>query len=132
MDNEKMMLSVCGLTCNSCSLYNLPHDKKSAEEVFEWFVSKGWYTNEQTISDIVKNGDYCKGCRSDRTDIHWSPGCPLLICCSDKKQLNYCSECEDFPCAEYKNWIKQGEHHRLAYENLLLIKKGKKPLIIKF
>ena len=132
MENDKKMLSVCGLTCDSCPLYNLPYDKKAAEDVYQWFLSEGWYTKEQRVSDILENGDYCKGCRSDRTDIHWSPDCYLLKCCIDEKHLNNCSECGDFPCDEYEQWVKQGSHHRKAYENLILIKKGKKPIKVDF
>lgn len=132
MKKEDLNISVCGLTCNSCPLLNLPWDEKSGKEVLEWFQSEGWYREDQTVSNIIENKDYCKGCRSDRTDFHWASNCSLLICCIDKKQLNNCSECGDFPCDEYKKWVEQGTHHRKAYENLIRIKRGKKPYIIKF
>ena len=132
MKKDNLSISVCGLTCNTCPLLNLLYDENSGKEVLEWFQSKGWYRDDQTVSDIINNGAYCKGCRSDRKDIHWSPDCSLLICCIDKKHLNNCSECEKFPCEEYKKWSEQGNHHKMAYENLNLIKKGKKPVLIRF
>ena len=30
--------------------------------------------------------------------MHWSPDCWILECCVDKKKLEFCYECEDFPC----------------------------------
>lgn len=132
MQKDNLNISVCGIICNSCPLLNLPYDEASGKEVLEWFQSEGWYRDEQTVSEIINNGDYCEGCRSDRAKIHWSPDCPLLICCIDERNLDNCSECRDFPCKEYKKWMEQGSHHKKAYENLILIKKGKKPIIIKF
>lgn len=129
---ENLNISVCGLTCNSCPLLKLPWDENSGKEVLEWFQSEGWYREDQTISDIIETKDYCKGCRSDRKVIHWASNCSLLVCCVDKNQLNNCSECGDFPCDEYKKWVEQGTHHKKAYENLILIKRGKEPYIIRF
>ncbi len=132
MKKDNLRISICGLTCSSCPLLNLPYDENSGNKVLEWFQSKGWYSEDQTVSDILKNGDYCKGCCSDRNDIHWSPDCTLLVCCIDKKQLQICSECGDFPCEDYREWIGKGDNHKRAYRNLSLIKKGKKPVLVKF
>ncbi|HQJ57363.1 MAG TPA: DUF3795 domain-containing protein [Caldisericia bacterium] len=61
-----------------------------AKKIADWFKEK---RNEKVkIEDI-----HCLGCRGDRK-MHWSPDCWILECCVDKKKLEFCYECEDFPC----------------------------------
>ena len=60
----------------------------------------------------------CDGCRSDREGHHWSAKCEILQCCVDKKRLDFCSECDDFPCKIIEEWIGGMEHHMSAIERL--------------
>jgi hypothetical protein len=61
---------------------------------------------------------YCKGCREDRS-LHWSPECPLLICCVDERHLEHCAQCEDFLCEKLEAFAGDGQpHHKEAVERL--------------
>lgn len=132
MAKKKILISACGLTCYTCPILRAPFDKAAGEQILKWYKSEGWYEDDQAIEDIINKGDYCKGCRSNREDVHWSPDCSILKCCIDQKNLNYCFECEDFPCEELEKWSEQGEHHQKAIENLKLMKKGEQPHNIEF
>lgn len=119
MNSEfKETLTPCGLICKECSLFLIPSDKRAANEVLKWFKKEGCILEVQSIEDIIKNGDYCEGCRSSREKLHWSPDCPILKCCLDIKNLENCSECEDFPCDEYREWIGNIKSHKKAYDRL--------------
>jgi hypothetical protein len=132
MEEKKPLISVCGLTCHTCPIFRTPFDKEAGSQTLMWFKNQGWYDEKQTVEDIIRNGDYCKGCRSDREDIHWSANCFILECCIDRKKLNYCFECDQFPCQELEKWTKEGEHHKKAISNLRLMKEGKEPEEIEF
>ena len=44
----------------------------------------------------------CPGCAGDGfLDVH--PTCGILSCCQ-RKNIEYCFECEEFPCKKYNTW----------------------------
>ena len=44
----------------------------------------------------------CPGCAGEGfSDVH--PSCGILSCCQ-RKGIEYCYECEEFPCKKYDNW----------------------------
>ena len=44
----------------------------------------------------------CPGCAGERfSEVH--PPCGILSCCQ-RKGLEYCFECDDFPCKKYDSW----------------------------
>jgi hypothetical protein len=42
----------------------------------------------------------CKGCGSEDR-----PNCKIYGCCREDQQLNYCTECEDFPGSTLKKSV---------------------------
>jgi hypothetical protein len=42
----------------------------------------------------------CKGCGSEDRE-----GCKIFNCCRIKKELQFCSECEEFPCSKLKKSV---------------------------
>ena len=47
-------------------------------------------------------GSRCPGCAGEGfSDVH--PPCGILSCCQ-RKGLEYCYECEEFPCKKYDSW----------------------------
>ena len=59
----------------------------------------------------------CSGCRGS-LDNHWSPECQFLACIRERK-INYCFECEEFPCSRIISFANDGhEHHKITVENL--------------
>jgi hypothetical protein len=50
----------------------------------------------------------CKGCFSERGRVFWtkldetySNACPIWECCVERKELEHCGLCSDFPCDTY-------------------------------
>jgi len=95
-------LSPCALSCDKCTIH-----LRTPEELAYW--------EEQKIDlDTIR----CDGCRSSLEGNHWSPTCPILVCCVYKKQLSYCAQCEEFPCDILKKWGVENEHHAKALQRL--------------
>ncbi len=95
-------LSPCALSCDTCSIH-LSTDEELA------------YWEEQKVDlDTIR----CDGCRSSLEGNHWSPRCPILVCCVYKKKLSYCSQCDEFPCEIIQKWTADFPHHADAVERL--------------
>ena len=110
------MIAVCGLNCRECQIFQAQDNLEIAEAIADWF--KRERSVEVNIEDI-----HCEGCKGDRSK-HWSPDCPILKCCVDEKGLQFCSQCEDFPCKMLIEWAKGGERYREAIERLKRMKEG--------
>jgi hypothetical protein len=91
-------IAVCGLDCGGCEIRRAPFDEAAAAIAIAWFREMQWLTEEDGIEEVIERGMYCEGCRGDRMR-HWSADCQILICCVDERHLEFCSECDDFPCA---------------------------------
>jgi len=95
-------LSPCALSCDTCSIH-----LRTDEELVYW--------QEQKVDlDTIR----CDGCRSSLEGNHWSPACPILVCCVYKNELAYCSECDEFPCEKLKKWGAKYKHHAEAVQRL--------------
>ncbi|NIQ04453.1 MAG: DUF3795 domain-containing protein [Candidatus Korarchaeota archaeon] len=123
MKAKKEMISPCGLDCEPCPIRRLSFDETASKEVIDWYKRQGWLKKEEGREEAIKQGMYCKGCRSDRNDVHWSPDCFILECCVDKKNLDFCYECEEFPCDRLIKWSEETEQYQEALENLKRIQK---------
>gem|GEM_PF-860816 len=110
----RMRLAACGIDCNECDIYNAAHDRQAAEALVKWFKSRGWIEERADAQTVMAKAPYCQGCWN-KTGVHWCGDCHLLSCCEGKR-LDHCGECADFPCQEYKAWIKDYEHHKRAME----------------
>jgi hypothetical protein len=99
---NRWWLTPCGLDCSSCSIH-----LRTEEELDYW---RGQNVDLEKIR--------CDGCRSDRKGDHWSPQCKILICCVDEKGLEFCSQCDEFPCHILEEWIGGMDHHAKAVEKL--------------
>lgn len=110
-------IAACGLDCGSCEILKVPTDAEAARSVAEWFRDMGWLKEGEGVDDVVKRAPHCLGCRGDR-GVHWSPDCWILKCCVDDKDLNHCSECNDFPCDRLSEWAKKNESYSRAFERL--------------
>jgi len=106
---KKWVLSVCGLNCAQCDIYDAGHgDKKKRDEIVEWF--------RKERNETIKPGQVrCDGCRGP-FDRHWSPDCKMMLC-ARTRELQYCFECESFPCRLLEEFAADGmEHHKRAVE----------------
>jgi hypothetical protein len=49
---------------------------------------------------------------------HWAANCWILKCCVDDKELEYCYECELFPCGRLSEWAGEREQYAEALKHL--------------
>jgi len=115
MKQENQMIAVCGLDCSGCDILQATNDPKIAQGIVDWFKRE---RNEEVKIEDMR----CLGCKGDRTK-HWSPDCWILQCCVDKKGLEFCYECEDFPCEKLVEWSKTNKGYGQALNRLKEMKK---------
>ena len=121
MANE--WIAACGLDCGSCDIRRIPFDEKAADGCAKWFRDMGWLKPEEDTAEIIERGMYCKGCKGDRS-VHWSVNangsvsCSILACCVDQKKIEFCSQCEEFPCGRLIEWSKENDGYAAAFSRL--------------
>ena len=113
--SEKWLISICGLNCTKCDIYQAGHgDKKLQQEIVDWF-------KKERNKDIKPEHVRCEGCKGP-LDAHWSEDCKMMQCAT-KKGLQYCFQCEDFPCTTLNQFSTDGvSHHKRTVENLKKMK----------
>ena len=104
------MIAVCGLECDKCDILQATNDPKMAQEIAGWFKKE---RNEDVKLEDIR----CLGCKGDRAK-HWSPDCWILQCCVDKKGLEFCHECNEFPCERLNQWSNSSERYQEALNRL--------------
>jgi hypothetical protein len=114
-NSEEWLISVCGLNCVKCDVYQAGHgDEKLLDEIVEWFRKE---RDEAVKPEQIK----CEGCK-DSLEVHWSPECKMMLC-AKKRGLQYCFQCEDFPCTIVSEFSSDGiSHHKRTVENLKIMK----------
>lgn len=110
MKQQNEMIAACGLDCGECGIFKATNDVERAQRIVDWFKKER--DEEVKIEDI-----YCLSCRGDRTR-HWSPDCWILKCCVDQRGLDFCFECEDFPCEKLSEWAQESEDYGRALKQL--------------
>jgi len=112
------MIAACGLDCRVCKIRLAPTDPAAAEEIIDWFRSRGWLSDEEGMEQVIERKMYCTGCLGDR-DTHWDSNCWILACCVDQRGHNNCSECERFACDRLVDWAKQNDGYSAALVRLM-------------
>jgi len=105
---DKELAAVCGLFCEACTLYIAT--KEDPERL------KGLAARFQLSEEAVK----CYGCRSDKR----GPYCAMckMSSCAAERGIEFCSECEDYPCSELKQFQSERPHRIELWEDLKRIK----------
>ena len=116
--NDVSLLAPCGLDCQTCAIRLIPINPNEGQKAIDWFKSMGWLKENEGIEEAIKKNMYCKGCRGERDETHWSPDCVILKCCVDKKKLTFCYECNDLPCKDLIEWGEMAPSHNDAIEKL--------------
>jgi hypothetical protein len=109
-------ISVCGLNCAKCDIYQAGHgNEKLRNEIVEFFKKE----RHKTVKpEQIK----CEGCRGPR-DSHWSEDCEMLSC-AQRKKVEYCFQCTVFPCVLLEKFASDGaSHHKRTVENLKQMRK---------
>lgn len=122
--NQPQMMAVCGLDCGACDIRLVPIDQDAARRVVAWFHKMAWLEEDEGVAEIIERGMYCFGCRGDRS-VHWTPDCPLLICCVDERGLEHCAQCDEFVCEKLEAFASDGQQsHKEAVERLKQVAKS--------
>lgn len=116
-ENTIEMMAVCGLDCGRCPIRRFPTDPDAAEGVIKWYRDMGWLEEDEGVAEAVERTMYCTGCHGDRT-VHWSADCWILQCCVDDRGLQFCYQCEEFPCERLEEWATQNEGYAEALQRL--------------
>lgn len=65
----------------------------------------------------------CPGCCGPGFfDKH--PSCSYITCCVNKKKLEVCAQCDEFPCSKFEPWLVEG----VKYDSFLTYQKVKSNL----
>lgn len=103
----KKLNTYCGLYCGSCEIF-LVNQKGIVEE-----TAKEW---EMKSKDLI-----CNGCKTDINSV-FCRDCKIKSC-AESKELDYCFQCEEFPCADLINFKDdENPHHSIVLHNLNDIK----------
>ena len=116
MNQENQMMAVCGIICSKCDMYEATYNPEIAKNIADWF-------KKERNEDVKPEDIHCTGCKGDRS-THWSADCWILQCCVDQKGLEYCNECDVFPCGKLVEWSKGCEGYGKALSRLKEMRKG--------
>jgi hypothetical protein len=105
-DSDKKKLSaVCGLFCPACSLYiGTTEDPERLKAIADRF---------QQPVEACK----CYGCRSEKRSFYCENLCHMYSCAA-KRGLDFCGECEEYPCEELNKFQAERPHRLELWESL--------------
>lgn len=112
-EKKQQKISVCGLDCGNCDIYNASNNPEIAHQLVKQFQG-AW-------EDVKAEDFHCNGCRSNKTQC-WTPDCWIRECCVNNKNLEYCYECQEFPCIKLKKWANKSERYGTALNQLKKMK----------
>jgi hypothetical protein len=100
--------AVCGLFCPGCSVYiaTREHPDRLQKIADRWNV---------TVDEVK-----CDGCRADRRFVYCRT-CHMADCAAGRG-LEFCSQCDDYPCAELEEFQPAMPHRIELWDCLSRIK----------
>ena len=107
-DADKKMAAVCGLYCEACSWFI--STTEDPERLKRLSAERNWSVEESR----------CYGCRSEKR-LPYCGQCKMSIC-AEKRGIDFCSECEAFPCDDLKQFQSAMPHRIELWRNLERIK----------
>ena len=96
--SNKELVSACGLYCGACGIYMATQENDS-ERILQYAV-----VLNQTFEETL-----CDGCGAKRKSLHCSRMC-IFINCKQQKGVDFCSECEEFPCKALHEFTSKMPH----------------------
>jgi len=104
--------SYCGLYCGACPI-GIANELDDLEALKR--MASEW---EMNPSDLT-----CSGCKTDSTAV-FCTNCRMRLCAREKK-LEFCFECDVFPCNELTEFRNDNAHHHSAvFFNLTKIREA--------
>ena len=101
---ERRFAAVCGLFCPGCTVYIAVHHDPARLTA----LARMWGRDEESL--------LCDGCRADRRS-HYCRACHMFRCASDKG-LEFCGDCDEYPCGELKAFQEEMPHRLNLYRDL--------------
>jgi len=105
---DKKLAAVCGLFCPSCRIYigqtESPEKRQRIAEILEFPVEEL----------------YCDGCRAELR-YRYCATCRMFACAREKG-IDFCIECEDYPCGDLKEFQAARPHRLELFQNLSRIR----------
>ncbi|NOR82893.1 MAG: DUF3795 domain-containing protein [Ardenticatenales bacterium] len=114
---QSEMIGACGIDCGDCDIRKVPHDPEAAQRIVAWFRQMEWLEPGEGVKEVLERSMYCKGCREDRS-VHWSADCWILRCCVDDKGLEFCYQCDGFPCERLSDRANESTRYDQALNRL--------------
>jgi hypothetical protein len=105
--NHKLF-AYCGLYCSSCSVFIASQEDPARLQII---ANKMNRSVEETR---------CNGCRSEKLSSYCL-NCDLKIC-AISKGIDFCSECNDYPCSKLKSFQKKMPHRSELFDSLDYVK----------
>lgn len=101
---DKDLAAICGLFCVACD--NFIDTVENQEK-----LAKKAEKNGRSLEDCL-----CRGCRSDTLNYFCRENC-YMKACAEKKKVDFCGECDEFPCAELKEFQAARPHRIELWKN---------------
>jgi len=117
-DKERMLIAPCGIYCGNCVLYRAHTDQALREKI------------AQRLGIPAKKVPVCIGCRPAKGNIKVAEGTPICdtyACAVNNKRVEFCYQCEDFPCLKLAPCADRAQeipHNTKVYSLVLLQKLG--------
>jgi hypothetical protein len=106
---DKTLAAVCGLYCPSCSAFIATHEEPQRLAVLAARIGR-------TVDDVA-----CHGCRSNKRSFYCRELC-VMKSCAEKKGVDFCSQCDAYPCEALKTFQAAAPHRRELVTSLERIK----------
>lgn len=100
----KKLAAVCGLYCEACTLYIATMEDPQRLR----FLAERFQISEEEAR--------CCGCRSDKR----GPYCKIckMLACSAERGIDFCVQCEDYPCEELRKFQSERPHRIELWDDL--------------
>ena len=106
---NKTLAAVCGLYCPACTAFIAT--KEEPERLHALAARMG-----RSVEDVT-----CEGCRSSKRSFYCRELCTMKSC-AGKKGIDFCSQCDEFPCETLKTFQAAAPHRRELWSSLAQIK----------
>jgi hypothetical protein len=115
-EDKLKLVTPCGYCCLSCPAY------EKSECTDEIAIQKEAARAGMTVEEF---GKMCAGCRPKQGNPHGEGLCQTYDCCVNIRGLDFCYQCEDFPCLKLAPISAGAEirRHNTKIYNLLMLKK---------
>jgi hypothetical protein len=101
---NKKLAAVCGLYCEACTLYIATREDPARLKL----LAKRFQLPEEEMKcngcRAAKRGPYCQTCK--------------MFACAVEKGIDFCVDCEDFPCHDLKQFQSERPHRIELWDDL--------------